>query len=259
MIKKLVRFFLYLIRPSDPVVKALKRFPRYQEGEISFLGHRLKFSDGASILFTYDEIFRKRIYAFQSETRTPFIIDAGANVGMSVIFFKQMFPESEILAFEPDKRIFSFLSANIKDFGLQNVTLINKGLWDSEGELTFDSEGADAGRISESPQNPTTIHVVSLRQYLSRPVDFLKIDIEGAETTVLKDCADLLYNVKNIFVEYHSFVGQEQVLPELLLILKKSGFRLNINAPGLKSKSPFVKVEVYNGMDMQLNIYGLRN
>jgi FkbM family methyltransferase len=259
MIKKLIRLFLQTLKPSDPIVKELRRIPRYQESEVLFLGHRLKFPDSASVLFTYDEIFRKQIYAFQSNKRSPFIIDAGANVGISVIFFKQIFQESEILAFEPDKRIFSFLSANIAEFQLQNVTLINKGLWNSEQELSFDSEGADAGRISSNPQNPTTIKVMSLRQHLAKTVDFLKIDIEGAETVVLKDCADLLHNVENIFVEYHSFVGQEQELPELLLTLKNAGFRLNINTPALKSKSPFVRREVYNGMDMQLNIYGFRN
>jgi hypothetical protein len=61
-----------------------------------------------------------------------------------------------------------------------------------------------------------------------------------------------------IFIEYHSFSGQEQFLPELLGVLKSAGFRLNINAPGLTSMSPFMKLNEYNGMDMQLNIYGMR-
>jgi hypothetical protein len=89
-------------------------------------------------------------------------------------------------------------------------------------------------------------------------VDFLKIDIEGAETKVLEDCADLLFNVDKLFVEYHSFIGMEQPLPEIFGILKNAGFRLHISAPGLTSNSPFIELRTYSNMDNQLNIYGIR-
>ena len=88
--------------------------------------------------------------------------------------------------------------------------------------------------------------------------DFLKIDIEGAETVVIEDCADLLINVNNLFVEYHSFDGKEQKLDILLSILKKSGFRYYIYNFGNLSHHPFEEKKTYLGMDMQLNIYACR-
>lgn len=84
------------------------------------------------------------------------------------------------------------------------------------------------------------------------------MDIEGAETTVLKDIQGKLINIERIFVEYHSFVGQKQTLNEIIDILTKAKFRLHISSPGLTSSTPFIHLNVYNNMDMQLNIYGIK-
>ncbi|MBA4056612.1 MAG: FkbM family methyltransferase [Marivirga sp.] len=257
--KKLISVLRNKLEDADEIVKHLKVIPRYTPGSITFLNHQLKYADSASLLFTYKEIFKESIYKFTPTSRRPFIIDAGANIGLSVLYFKQLIPDAKILAFEPDGKIFSVLGDNVKEFGLNDVTLVNKGLWNDDQNLRFHSEGADAGRISDASDAVNVIAVTRLSTYLTETVDLLKIDIEGAETVVLQECKDYLHHVRNIFVEYHSFVGQEQSLPELLSILKQSGFRVNINAPGLVSKNPFIKVNAYNGMDMQLNIYGVRN
>ena len=152
------------------------------------------------------------------------------------------------------------LKNNIKSFGLSNVQIIQKALWNKEGETIFSSEGADAGRLTDNGEmiNSIKIMTTSLRGYLERPVDLLKIDIEGAEVVVMEDCADLLINVKNLFVEYHSFDGKEQGLDILLSILKKAGFRYYIYNFGSLSHQPFEEKKTYLGMDMQLNIYACR-
>lgn len=236
-------------------------YPRYTVGTFSIFGKTLKFADSASCHFIFEEIFEKEIYKFKTTDQEPYIIDAGANIGLSVIYFKMIYPGAAICAFEPDENICAILNENITTFGFTNITVINKALWNSETTLEFISEGADAGRIGNEHNKSNRKTIVSterLRNYIKKKVDFLKIDIEGAETTVLSDCADLLGNVDRIFVEYHSFVGQHQTCPELLSMLRNAGFRLNISSPGLHSKSPFMNVQTYNGMDMQLNIYGWR-
>ncbi|WP_073131469.1 FkbM family methyltransferase [Chryseolinea serpens] len=246
----------------DKEYRKLLTYPRYQSGTFELMGKLVKFVDGPSCHFIHKEIFKEEIYRFEATTDKPFIIDAGANIGLGVLYFKKIYPQAEILAFEPDKTVSNVLLENIRTFSFSNVTVIDKALWNENTTLRFHSEGADAGRVStgSDSENVIEVHAVRLRPYLQqRRVDFLKMDIEGAETTVLKDCADLLGNVDRIFVEYHSFVGKEQSLPELLALLKDSGFRLSISSPGLSSKSPFMKRDTYAGMDMQLNIYGFRN
>jgi FkbM family methyltransferase len=242
-------------------IELLKTTPRYTKGTIKFDQKKIEYIDSASLLFIYDEIFNKQIYNFKTDSKTPVIIDAGANIGMSVIYFKMKFPNAKITAFEPDEEVFNVLKNNVASFEFKEVELVKKGLWKEVTVLTFNSEGADAGRISDKKENGKVIKIETslLSNYLkSNTIDLLKIDIEGAEFEVLNECKAYLKNVNNIFIEYHSFTGQEQVLPELLGILKSAGFRLNINAPGLTSMSPFIKLNEYNGMDMQLNIYGMR-
>jgi hypothetical protein len=126
--------------------------------------------------------------------------------------------------------------------------------------MSFWSEGSDGGRISfdSNTKNLINIETVRLREFLYKRVDFLKIDIEGAENEVLHDIHDLLHNVERLFVEFHSFVGREQMLPEILTILKRADFRLHISSPGLISKNPFIQLNTYANMDNQLNIYGFR-
>jgi len=74
----------------------------------------------------------------------------------------------------------------------------------------------------------------------------------------LKECRSKLKNVDKIFLEYHSFVNEEQKLDEILAILKEAGFRYNINHIGVVSKQPFISVNTYSGMDLQMNIFAYR-
>lgn len=133
-----------------------------------------------------------------------------------------------------------------------------KAVWSSTTIRQFLSEGADAGRIITGSSSQTiAIDAVRLKDYLSEPIDFLKLDIEGAETEVLRDCADSLSNVGNLFVEYHSFVGQNQTMNKLLDTLIDANFRVQIHS-AFTSSHPFLTIEQNLGMDLQLNIFAYR-
>jgi FkbM family methyltransferase len=208
----------------------------------------------------YDEIFRKEIYSFPaSETAT--IIDCGANIGLATIYFKKKFPHAKIIAFEPDPEIFKILTKNIESAHCgESTKLIQACLSDTTGETTFYSDGADGGTSIASTTNTkqVTVPTIRLRDYLDQPIDFLKIDIEGSEYTVLNDSIDVLHLVKNIFVEYHSFSNQEQNFDVILKILRDAGFRYYIEHIGIRSNRPYFKRETDHNMDLQVNIYGYR-
>ncbi|SOC78573.1 methyltransferase, FkbM family [Salinimicrobium sediminis] len=237
------------------------QFPRYTRTKKQVLGKEFDIPDLASFNFMYREIFVHEIYKFYTGKKAPYIIDGGANIGLSTTYFKKLYPHSKIIAFEPDPEIFEFLRVNIDKFNYKEVNLVNKGLWDKEGELDFWSEGADGGlftKVDSSNKASVKIETVSLKRFLNQEVDLLKLDIEGAETVVLKDIQHNLDKVKRIFIEYHSFKDKPQNLDEVLNILISAGFRFHINSPGISSKSPFVKLNTYNNMDMQLNIYAFK-
>lgn len=252
----------WLIQPAyrrqHRELSRLRALPRFQAAETALLGHTLRLVDAASFVFMFGEIFEQQIYRFQARNETPYIIDGGANIGLSALFFKKLYPQSRILAFEPDEIIFPVLERNLHTFGHTDVQLMRRALWSEETELNFMSEGADGGRVAQvNDKQNQTVRAVRLRDYLDERVDFLKLDIEGAETDVLIDCADRLGQVEHLFVEYHSFARQPQTLHRLMSILAEAGFRLHIQVP-TTSPQPFIRREVYHGMDMQLNIFAFR-
>lgn len=241
-------------------IQRLKELPRYVAGTTRLLGRTFSFPDAASFLAMHSEILEHEIYSFPSLSPAPLIIDGGANIGISVLYFKNLYPNCRVLAFEPDPAIFQILQTNINEFKLKQVELHCKAVWSSETTLEFMVEGADGGRIVEngaSNQKISQIETVRLHDYLNQKVDFLKLDVEGAETEILKDCQDVLHNVQNLFVEWHSFVDQPQTLQVILEILEKAGFRYHIHQ-SVTSQHPFEERNLYHKMDMALNVFGFR-
>jgi FkbM family methyltransferase len=232
---------------------------KYHPLWITFAGRPLQVADADSFLGTYKEIFFDKVYAFPSATPRPMIIDGGANIGLATLFFKRIYPQSRIIAFEADPGIFALLERNMASFRLADVQLVNAALWDSETLLPFASEGGASGHIASSGEaaQSTRVQAVRLKPWLQENVDFLKLDIEGAEYEVLEDCREELRNVRNLFVEYHSPAGSEQKLSRILEILSQAGFRYHIHE-AFTSPQPFLNRQLVGRMDLQLNISALR-
>ena len=234
--------------------------PRYTLTQTDIIGPMLQIPDATSFMWMYYELFEREIYKFKAKTTRPHILDGGANIGLSVIYFKRMYPDARLIAFEPDPQMYRILQQNLQSAGVQDVELVNRALWTEETTLSFAPDGADAGHLvmASEETNLVKVQTVWLRNYLNVPVDFLKLDIEGAETTVLQDCHDKLTDVQNIFVEYHSYQNSPQTLDTVLTILKDSGFRIHVHANN-PAHQPFVERKICAGMDLQVDIFGFRD
>ncbi|MGE3949412.1 MAG: FkbM family methyltransferase [Blastocatellales bacterium] len=234
----------------------LKTLPRYLETRTTFKGNQLKIVDALTYLEGVDEIFRKEVYKFNSLRQDPVILDCGANIGLSTLYFKQLYPESSIFSFEPDPQIFGCLRFNTESFGYLDVQAINKAVWTDESVIQFQIEGGYSGRIAKKgdDSNLSSVATVRLRDYLNNKIDFVKLDIEGAEGEVISDCADKLHNVYMLFIEYHSHINEEQRLDKILNILSGAGFRYHIKE-AFTSQNPFIDRPLMVGMDLQLNVY----
>lgn len=221
-------------------------------------GKEIKITDSFWYLHSLNELFIDEVYKFNSNSTIPKIIDCGSNIGLSIIFFKRMYPDSEIMAFEPDNDIFNISKYNLNQFGINDVKLFQKAIWINEEPLVFAKTGSLGGHIvQEQSENTIVIQTFRLKDILCQKIDFLKIDIEGPEYDILKDCEESLKNVDNIFVEYHSFSENPQMIGELLIILKNAGFKIYIKEAWENMKKPYIeKKGPY--FDLQLNIFGYR-
>jgi FkbM family methyltransferase len=241
-------------------LERLERLPAYTATSTRLLGENFELVDAKSFLAQYQAIFKQEIYRFDTRKEEPVIIDGGANVGLSVLYFKRSYPKSRIVAFEPDPDVYRVLERNCKSFQLPNVELIQKALWTQDTTVKFNPEGADAGRVVPDSYSLQAVEVCACRlaRYLEQDIDLLKLDLEGAEINVLLDCADPLGKVDKIIVEYHSFKDQPQKLHILTQTLHVAGFRIHITG-GLVAKQPLWWRQINKGMDMRLYVYGFRS
>jgi len=195
------------------------------------------------------EIFGSNCYDIELENDDPYIINVGAYIGLSTIYFKSMYPNSKILAIEPNPYARKILEENIFINNLKNVTVspyaidisertrsffidTSKNIWQSTASFSQESWNGQY-------HNNTTIQVETkkLSTYLKdTPVDLLKLDIEGMETKVLKEARKELKKVKNILIEYHPV--KKEGLKKTLNLLTSSNFKLSFYKDGKELKSP---------------------
>lgn len=223
-------------------LRAYAEVHRYGHYRVLFQGMTIFCHDLLSFYMAGKDIFLHGIYDFTSDNPTPFVIDGGGHIGLSVLRIKQQHPEARIIVFEPDPESLALLHHNIATNRLQGIEIVPMGLSDTDAEMAFNSGKSD-GSTLYGENSDTTIKVTKLSRHLKRTVDFLKLNIEGAELSVLQECGKLLQNVKSTVIEYHGFPHLGDRLHEILSILHNNGFRYIIhdfdNETNANSKPPF--------------------
>lgn len=177
------------------------------------------------------EIFTSNLYYFETSNPKPLIIDAGAHIGLSTLYFKKVYPGAQIIAIEPNPKSFEILEKNIFENQIDGVTTINAALSTAKGQekLFLDSsddewhstasfhKGSWAGTQKSSE---IIVKTLTLSEFINQPVDFLKLDIEGSEQKVLTQAASNLKLVSEMHVEFHTHATQS--LGKLVELLEKT-------------------------------------
>jgi FkbM family methyltransferase len=225
---------------------------------IRYLDWTFEVPDPIAFLYQVKEIVIQGIYDFPCDIPDPVILDCGANVGVSAVYLATRHPEARLLLFEPDPAVAVYLERNLELNGLGHIPVIRAAVWVHAQGVEFTPEGTEGGSIlGVGP----TIQVDSLRLRdilagLSR-IDFLKMDIEGAEAQVLEDCAEQLNRVGFAFVESHCWRHRPQALHRVLEVLAGAGFRYYLENvwPG---DAPFLRGGGGPAMDVQANVWARR-
>jgi FkbM family methyltransferase len=164
----------------------------------------------------FDQIFFDTIFAeLVSRVGTArVIVDLGANVGYSSVFFLNAFPDSFVLAVEPDPQNAEICAQNLVPYG-DRTKVIQAAVWShltpltlSRGTFRDGKEWATQVRLARLDENSDVdaVDMMTILQMCPQPtIDILKIDIEGSETTLFGASAkNWLQFVRNFCVEIHS-------------------------------------------------------
>jgi|SRR5215813_1719382 len=228
----------------------VRRQPRYTDGHFQFPFGDLRYVDALVLKYQYREIFIGRGYDFACSHDSPLILDCGGNIGLSVVWFKQRYPKSRVMVFEADPSIAEVLKSNMAVLKLKDVEIVQAAVWNQTGTVAFAPDGADAGQINERPGH-REVRSVRLADFITEPVDLLKLDIEGAEYRVVSDLygTGKLHLVNRLICEIHSRPQERCQMAALLSALVQEGFKISFNharsAPDLSGDAeptPFASV-----------------
>ncbi len=207
-------------------------FPWRFHEEMVF-GRRVECFDYPTLVCLVEEIFLRRDYQFSSGKERPLIIDCGSNIGLSLLYFKREFPHCQIQAFEPDPETFSLLRRNVEQNELHDVQLHCLALGAAPGARQLFCDPVRPGSTSMSLRAESglderrTVPCGQLSDYIHADIDFLKLDVEGAELEVIEDLVRTgkIKRVMQMVIEYHPllFPGRDGCA-WLTETLKKCGF-----------------------------------
>jgi FkbM family methyltransferase len=218
----------------------------------------IQYKRSHELLHSYEDIFINEIYRFKSDKQNPIILDCGSNIGLAALYFKSIYPMSELHCFEPDPNNFSLLKINISKNNCINFHLHQKAIWKDNNGIPFIAMSSEGSRIAEEgiEQNlimDTQCFSELLNQF--EKIDLLKLDIEGAEKTVLLEEGISFHNVDNLFIEYHGKADETVKLRKIIQLVENSGFKVYIKMAADHLSSPFYHKSTGYSYDVQLNIF----
>jgi len=190
-----------------------------------------------SDFFIFNQIFIRKDYFNLIEKikesinfdKVRFILDAGANIGASAIYFHSFFPNAKVICIEPESSNFSLLKTNILLNNVENIVKpFQMALWNKNEMLSLKNDFRDRSHHSfnvSSDLNESLIKIEgnTVKYFMDindvKIIDLLKIDIEGAEKYIFEDfnyLSSFLPITRFIAIEIHEEIVEKKAILEIL-------------------------------------------
>ncbi|TDE04570.1 FkbM family methyltransferase [Flavobacterium hiemivividum] len=180
----------------------------------------------------YDVVLKMMLLNFE-HLKSPVIIDAGANVGYTSLFFSNYFKDLRIFAIEPSFSNVEIYRQNINFFKNNTATKLYHRALSHKSSLTFTVERNFRDRkdwsITTKEDVKGEVKGITIDDILKENsleyISLLKIDVEGAERFLFTNNNDLsfLKNTKIVAIEIHD---EYNCRIEIENILRRKGFFL---------------------------------
>lgn len=200
-LKGVILFLYSKITGIKPVVRV----------KVPGIAHPVRLRVGTTDISTYKQVLVLLQYEFDKPEAPRFIIDAGANIGLSAVYFANRFPQAKIVAIEPEGSNYRMLCENVKPY--PQVKALRAALWrENEDLFLFDSGHGNHGFQVGDNEAGSGCGVGSvpglsidsiMRDAGESKVDLLKIDIEGAEREVMEGSGAWIDKIGVLMIELH--------------------------------------------------------
>lgn len=251
--EKMIIFLYYVL--FTVIFLCLPKNLHYKIKKIYFLGYKIEIFNFFTFHYLFSEVFVRNDYGFNIKSDS-IILDAGADFGMTTLFFKWRCPTCSIYSFEPDPSSFSLLEKNIRKNNLKNVYIYNAALDKADGKTTF-YKSAEEGSLLMSLDNnrmsgvQIEVETKDIANVISSTnVTHIKMDIEGYERILIPYLYEknILQNISEMVIEYHHNVSSTtKDMSPFLHILEMSGFSYQLDTYTLPliSRNKFQDILIY--------------
>lgn len=145
--------------------------------------------------------------------------DLGAYIGATMAHLAVQHPEARILGVEVDPDNAALCRRNVAPWG-DRIEVVEAAVWHSDGEVAYRRVEGDelSGMVALDGEGGVSAPAISLNTLLERSggeVDYVKMDIEGAEREVLRHNAEWARHVRSIKVEVHPPYEVDECLADL--------------------------------------------
>ncbi len=178
------------------------------------------------------ETWLHRLYTKEFDINdTDIVVDIGASIGIFTVFASCYAKSGVIYAFEPESESFKLLRENIKINNIDNINLVNKAISGRTGRRDFYITNPGGHSFyGMGGGTKTTVQTISLEDFFKEnklsKIDFLKMDCEGGEYTILFNCPrNVLKNINKIAMEYHD-IDKARNGHMLKKFLQDNGFKV---------------------------------
>jgi FkbM family methyltransferase len=159
------------------------------------------------------------------------IVDLGANVGYSCLYWCQRYPQSQVTAFEPHPAHLDAIQENLAMNGLLDRVKVVGAAAGTNERHSYLTDGRSSSTVTDQPA-AFQIRVLDIfcEQELANKIDLLKIDIEGSEYEILSDPRFAELNVRAMVVEWHNSPEHPDGLTWCLHKLQSLGYETHSGA-----------------------------
>jgi FkbM family methyltransferase len=178
------------------------------------------------------EIFYHQVYQHPWLPRTAgTIVDLGGNVGYSTLWWCSLYPNAQVVVYEPMPEHVELIGAHVRLNGLASrVTIRPVAAGVVQSEAVLEPLGARSVLRGEGPG--IRVPVVDVFQELSTlTIDVLKIDVEGTEHQLLADERFATLRVGVLVMEWHTTAGAPRAETDSIMRLEAAGYEVESGTP----------------------------